>query len=231
MTGAGDAKTYQLASLTPLQQLKAGRLPRRLVQVTIGLWLFGTAIGMFVRSNLSLPPWDVFHYGVVRHLGWSFGTVLIVTGFVVLLLWIPLRQWPGVGTILNAVVIGVATDATLVVLPAPTGLGWRWVLLVAAMVLNGLASAMYIGCQLGTGPRDGLMTGLSQRTGWSLRLVRTGLEIVVLGIGWLLGGVVGVGTVMFALLIGPLTQFFLPWLTVSVTVPPAASSEIGAEPT
>jgi len=135
-------------------------------------------------------------------------------GFAVLLLWIPLRQWPGLGTVANAVVIGVSTDATLTLLPAPDHLGLRWALLLGGIGLNGVAGAMYIGSQLGPGPRDGLMTGLARRTGLSLRLVRTVLEVTVLGVGWVLGGVVGVGTVLYALSIGPTVQAFLPMLTV-----------------
>lgn len=210
-----------LADLTPLEQLRAGRLGRRIPQLLIGLWLYGFAMALFIRSALGLDPWDVFHAGLQQLLGWSFGTVVIVVGFAVLLLWIPLRQWPGVGTVANAVVIGIATDVTLrMVPPAP-----NWVvgvaLLLAGLVINGLAGALYIGAQLGPGPRDGLMTGLARRTGWSLRLIRTGIEMSVLAIGWLLGGAVGFGTVLYAVGIGPLVQFFLPLVTVPLDRPEA----------
>ncbi|MGC3992973.1 MAG: hypothetical protein QM779_02400 [Propionicimonas sp.] len=211
--------TDVLADLGPLEQLRAGRLGRRLPQLLVGLWLYGTAMAMFVRSGLGLDPWDVFHAGLQHLLGWSFGTVVIVVGFLVLLLWIPLRQWPGLGTIANAVVIGLATDATLSLLPAATSWPVAWVLLVGGLVVNGLAGALYIGSQLGPGPRDGLMTGIARRTGWSLRLVRTGLELSVLAIGWLLGGAVGIGTVVYALAIGPLVQFFLPFVAVRLDPP------------
>ncbi len=206
--------TAVLADLGPLAQLRAGQLWRRIPQLLVGLWLYGFAMAMFIRSGLGLDPWDVFHAGFQRLLGWSFGTVVIVVGFAVLLLWIPLRQWPGLGTILNAVVIGIATDATLAIIPPASGWPAAWFLLVAGLVVNGLAGGLYIGSQLGPGPRDGLMTGLARRTGWSLRLVRTGLELSVLAIGWVLGGTVGIGTVLYALAIGPLVQFFLPLVAV-----------------
>ncbi len=200
--------------MTPIEQVRAGRLLRRLLQLLVGLWLYGTSMGMFVRSGLGLDPWDTFHYGLQTRWGISFGSVVIVVGFAVLLLWIPLRQWPGVGTVANAVVIGLATDSTLNLLAAPTGLPARWALLVGGLVLNGIAGALYIGSQLGPGPRDGLMTGLARRTGLSLRLVRTTLELTVLAVGWLLGGVVGIGTILYAVLIGPIVQLVLPLVTV-----------------
>jgi len=210
--------------MTPRQQLRAGRLPRRLAQLVVGLWLYGTAMAMFIRSGLGLDPWDVLHYGIQTRWGVSFGTVVIVVGFAVLLLWIPLRQWPGLGTVANAVVVGLATDATLTLLPAPQQLGLRWALLLGGIALNGVAGAMYIGSQLGPGPRDGLMTGIARRTGRSIRLVRTVLELTVLGVGWLLGGVVGLGTVLYALSIGPAVQAFLPLLTIRLN-PPAPERE------
>ncbi|MFT4109298.1 YczE/YyaS/YitT family protein [Propionicimonas sp.] len=211
-----------LADLGPLEQLRAGRLGRRLPQLLLGLWLYGSAMAMFVRSGLGLDPWDVLHSGLQQLLGWSFGTVVIAVGFLVLLLWIPLRQWPGLGTIANAVVIGIATDATLSVIPAAPSWPVAWGLLAGGLVVNGLAGALYIGSQLGPGPRDGLMTGIARRTGWSLRLVRTGLELSVLAIGWVLGGAVGIGTVVYALAIGPLVQFFVPFVAVRLDRPAEA---------
>lgn len=191
-----------LADLNPLEQLKAGRLPRRFTQLLVGLWLYGFAMSLFIRSGLGLDPWDVFHAGIQRLTGWSFGTVVIVVGFAVLLLWWPLRQWPGVGTVANAVVIGVATDVSLALIPpAPSWIA-GFGLLAAGLVINGLGGALYIGAQLGPGPRDGLMTGFARQTGWSLRLIRTAIELTVLAVGWLLGGAVGVGTVLYALAIG-----------------------------
>lgn len=204
------ASACLLADLSPLAQLRAGRMPRRLVQLVIGLWLYGTAMGMLIRSTLGLDPWDVFHAGVVAHTGLSFGTVVIAVGFLVLLLWIPLRQMPGLGTIANVVLIGLATDATLLLLDAPTGLPERTALLVGGVAVNAFAGALYIGAQLGPGPRDGLMTGLVRRTGLSIRLVRTSLELTVLAVGFLLGGQVGIGTLLYAVAIGPLVQLFLP---------------------
>lgn len=217
----------ELADLDPLAQLRAGRLGRRVPQLLVGLWLYGFAMALFIRSGLGLDPWDVFHAGLQQLLGWSFGTVVIVVGFAVLLLWIPLRQWPGLGTVANAIVIGVATDVTLALVP-PAASGFAaWALLLGGLLINGLAGALYIGSQLGPGPRDGLMTGLARRTGWSLRLVRTGLELGVLAVGWLLGGAVGVGTVVYALAIGPLVQLFLPSLIVGLE--PAGRDPVGDE--
>jgi uncharacterized membrane protein YczE len=215
-----------LASLTPLQQLRAGRTARRLVQLALGLTLYGVSMGMMVRSRLGLDPWDVFHYGVAQHLPVSFGTVVIIVGALVLLLWIPLRQWPGLGTVANVIVIGLATDATLALLGAPTAVPARAGLLLGGIVLNGLAGALYIGSQFGPGPRDGLMTGLVRRTGRSLRLVRTTIELTVLAVGWSMGGVVGLGTVLYAVLIGPIVQVFLPLLTVEVLAGDDAASEV-----
>lgn len=210
------AARRELAVLTPREQLRAGRTRRRLVQLFIGLFLYGISMAMMIRSTLGLDPWDVFHDGVVRRTGLSFGTVVILVSVVVLLLWIPLRQWPGLGTLCNAVVVGLATDAGLLLIPAPDALEVRIPLLVAGIVANGLAGALYIGAQFGPGPRDGLMTGLARRTGHSIRLVRTGLEVTVLAIGWLLGGLVGIGTVLYALAIGPLVQLFLPYCVVEL---------------
>ncbi|WP_265443950.1 YczE/YyaS/YitT family protein [Flexivirga meconopsidis] len=208
--------TPKLASLTPRQQLTAGRLPRRLAQLFVGLSLYGAAMAIFVRAGLGLDPWDVFHYGVAEHLGLDLGTAVILVSFPVLLLWIPLRQWPGLGTIANAVWIGIATNLALAVVPTAHGLLTQIAFLLSALVINALGGALYIGSQLGPGPRDGLMTGLHRRTGLSLRLVRTCLELSVLAVGWLLGGVVGIGTVLYAVAIGPLVQFFLPYSVVKL---------------
>jgi uncharacterized membrane protein YczE len=203
-----------LANLSPRAQLSAGRMGHRVTQLLVGLVLYGVSMAMMVRSALGLNPWDVFHAGLAGRIGWTFGQVTIVVGALVLLLWVPLRQWPGLGTICNVVVIGLAVDATLGLLSAPEGLLARAAMLVAGVVLNGLAGGLYIGSQLGPGPRDGLMTGLAARTGWSLRLVRTGIEVTVLAVGWLLGGTVGLGMVLYAVSIGPLVHLFLPLCTV-----------------
>lgn len=206
----------ELARLTPAEQLRAGRLGRRLPQLLAGLLLYGLSMALMVRSGLGLDPWDVLHYGLSRWLPLSFGGVVIATGLLVLVLWVPLRQMPGLGTVANALVIGVATDAALAVLVEPDGVVLRTALLTGGIVLNGLATALYIGAQLGPGPRDGLMTGLVRRTGWSVRLVRTSIELSVVLTGWLLGGVVGLGTVAYALAIGPLVQAMLPRLIVDL---------------
>ncbi len=198
-----------LADLNPIEQLRAGRLPRRLVQLVVGLWLFGAAEALIVTSGLGNAPWDVFHQGVATLTGLSMGTVMIITGAVVLLLWVPLRQWPGLGTVANTILIGLSLDWTLHIVPAVDGAAWRTALMVAGVILNGLGGGLYIGAQLGPGPRDGLMTGLDQRTGVSMRFARTGVEVAVVLIGWALGGTVGVGTMVYALAIGPLTQAFL----------------------
>ncbi len=190
---------------------------RRLLQLYIGLVLYGVSTALFVHANLGADPWDVFHLGVAKQLGISFGTVIILTGAAVLLLWIPIRQMPGLGTVSNVIVLGLAADATLAVLPPLESLVARSALLVGAIVLNAIATGMYIGAGFGPGPRDGLMTGLHARTGWSLRGIRTAIELSVLLIGWLLGGKFGVGTVIYALSIGPLIQLCLPWFSLPVS--------------
>jgi uncharacterized membrane protein YczE len=166
-----------------------------------------------IRSSLGLDPWDVLHEALSERTGLTFGTITAIVGALVLLCWIPLRQRPGVGTVANILVIAVAVDATLAVVGTPSPLVLRILFLVSAVVLNALAAAIYIGARLGPGPRDGLMTGFTARTGLSIRLVRTALELTVLAVGWLLGGTVGIGTVVYALSMGPLTQAFLPWVT------------------
>lgn len=220
--------TVQAApTLHPIAQIRSGRLPRRLVQLYVGLTLYGLSMALMIKSRLGLDPWDVLHYGITRHLSVSFGTVVIGVGFLVLLAWIPLRQWPGLGTISNAIVIGLVTDAALATLVRPDAIGWRVAFLVLGIAGNGLATALYIGAHLGPGPRDGLMTGLVRRTGLSVRLVRTSIEVTVLAVGWLLGGVVGIGTVAYALAIGPLVHIMLPWFEVPArrSKPDAASAQ------
>jgi uncharacterized membrane protein YczE len=189
-------------------------MTRRLIQLLVGLTLYGVSMAMMIRANLGLDPWDVFHQGLDGRTPLSFGMVVCAVGALVLLLWIPLRQKPGIGTVANIVVIGLAADAALAVMPAPEGLAARALLLAASIVLNGVAGGLYIGAGLGPGPRDGLMTGLVKRTGWSIRLTRTGIEIAVLAVGFALGGTVGLGTVLYAVSIGPLVQLFLPLFTI-----------------
>lgn len=197
---------------------------RRLVQLYVGLCLYGISTAMFVRADLGADPWDVFHLGVGKVFSLDIGTVMILTGALVLLLWIPIRQRPGLGTISNVIVLGLAANATMAVLHTPDSLWLKTALMVAAVVLNALATGMYIGAGFGPGPRDGLMTGLHARTGWSLRGIRTTIELTVLVIGYLLGGSVGVGTLVYALAIGPLIQLCLPWFR---TLPKAES--VGAK--
>lgn len=187
---------------------------RRLIQLYLGLIAYGLSLALMVRADLGLDPWDVFHQGLAQHSALSFGMIVNAVGVLVLLLWIPLREKPGIGTISNVIVIGTVADICLALLPPMSSLPLRLSMLVFAIILNGAASGAYIGAGLGPGPRDGLMTGLVKRTGWAVRWVRGGIEAIVLAGGWLLGGTVGLGTVVYALAIGPLIQFFLPILTV-----------------
>lgn len=188
-------------------------LGARLVRLYLGLAGFGVSLALMVRARLGLGPWDVLHQGIARHLGVQLGWVTIAVSALVLLAWIPLRQRPGLGTISNAVIVGLVVNAALDLLPAPGPLAWRIAWLTAGIGLNGLATACYIGAGLGPGPRDGLMTGIAAR-GHSLRVVRTAIELSVLAAGWALGGAIGIGTVAYALAIGPLTHVLLPRLTL-----------------
>lgn len=184
---------------------------RRFIQLQLGLCLYGVAAAAMVRSNLGLDPWNVFHQGLSLKTGMSLGTASILMGVLVMLTWIPLRQKPGLGTLCNIFVIGLSMDAALAVMPEVTGLPLRLIFMALGVLLTGMGGAAYIGAGMGTGPRDGLMIGLNQRFGWSIRVSRMLIEISVLAGGWLLGGSVGLGTVAFAVAIGPLVQFFLPW--------------------
>ncbi|WP_131743090.1 membrane protein YczE [Actinomadura roseirufa] len=188
-------------------------MARRLVQLYVGLALYGLGIALQVSSGLGNDPWDVFHQGLSRRFGLSIGAWIIIAGALVMLAWIPLRQRPGIGTISNVVLVGAFADLFLWLLPEPDALAARWALLIAAVLVGGFATGCYIGAGLGPGPRDGLMTGLA-RGGRSIRVVRTGIELGVLAAGWLLGGTVGAGTVLYALAIGPLTHVFLPALQI-----------------
>jgi uncharacterized membrane protein YczE len=196
-----------------------GRLPRRLLQLYGGLVLYGVSIGLMVRAGLGLDPWDVFHQGVSERTGLSIGMVVNITGALVLLLWIPLRERPGLGTVSNVLLVGLAMDVTLALTPSPQALGVRIPLLAFAVLLNGAATGLYISARFGPGPRDGLMTGVHRVTGSSVRRVRTGIELAVLVAGVLLGGSVGVGTVVYAVAIGPLAQLFLRLFALPGTGP------------
>jgi uncharacterized membrane protein YczE len=209
-----------LTELGPLAQLKAGRMPERLLRLLLGLWLYGLSIALMIEGTVGAAPWDVFHQGLSRHLPLSFGGVMILASIAVLLRWIPQRQKPGLGTVANALLIGPFADLAIALLGTPEHLALRCAFMLAGVLACAFATALYLGAQLGPGPRDGLMTGLARRTGWSIRRVRTLIELAVLAAGVLLGGVFGVGTIVFALGVGPLTHVFLHRLVVRL--PPAA---------
>ena len=190
------------------------RLPRRLVQLYAGLVTFALGEAMVVQAHLGILPWDVLHQGLVHRLGLTIGQWSVIVGVLVLLAWLPLRERPGIGTVSNVFVIGLSLDVFLARLPTVHAMPARILLLLGGILLNGVASAAYIGARLGPGPRDGLMTGLIRRTGGSVRVVRTSIEVAVVIVGWLLGGNLGVGTVLFAVAIGPVVHVFLPRLTV-----------------
>jgi uncharacterized membrane protein YczE len=198
-----------------VRRAREARVPRRFGQLQLGLALYGFSLAVFVRADLGLDPWDVFHQGISEHTGLGLGWIVNLTGAVVLLLWIPLRQRPGLGTISNVLVVGTVAEIGLALIPTPSAVWLRALMLATAIILNGVATGAYIGARLGPGPRDGLMTGLKARyPRLSVRLLRTAIEVAVLAIGFLLGGTVGLGTVAYALAIGPLTQIFLPLFTV-----------------
>jgi uncharacterized membrane protein YczE len=180
----------------------------------IGLVCYGVSMALMIQAGLGLDPWDVFHQGLSRLTGLRFGVVVIVVGVAVLLLWIPLRQRPGIGTISNAIVIGLVVDPAIALLPTPRALAARWAMLIGGIVLNGIATGLYIGARLGPGPRDGLMTGYVARSGRSIRLVRTAIEVTVLAAGSLLGGTIGWATLLYAVSIGPLAHVFIPLFSV-----------------
>ena len=219
-----------LANLGPLQQLRAGRMPRRLVQLVVGLAVYGASMAMVIRGALGVIPWDVLHTGLIRHIPVTFGQMSIMVSLAVLLIWIPLRQMPGLGTIANAFLVGIAADVTLAVVPPVDDLVARVALLLGGIALNGMATAMYIGSQLGPGPRDGFMTGLSRISGRSIRLVRTAIEVAVVALGWALGGAVGLGTLLYAAAIGPLAQLMLPWFTVDLRLQVPEAHDVPSAP-
>jgi len=200
--------------LPPRHELKQ-RLPR----LVWGLFLFGFGIALMVAAELGLGPWDVFHQGVSAHTPIPIGSVVIITGVFLLVLWIPLRERIGIGTLLNALLIGAVMDLSLIWLETPAATTVRWVYLVGGVMIVGIGSGYYIGAGLGPGPRDGLMTGLAKR-GWPIGLARLGIELAALLGGWLLGGTIGAGTVLFALAIGPLVHVLLPRLTVKPVLSP-----------
>lgn len=197
------------------------RVTRRLVQLYVGLAAYGMSMALMIRSELGNMPWDVLHQGLAEQTGLSLGLVVIVVGALVLVGWIPLREQPGLGTVSNIIVIGIAVDAALAAVPDADSLPAGVALAVTGVLLNAIATAAYIGVHLGPGPRDGLMTGLVRRTGGSVRLIRTTIEVTVVLTGFLLGGTLGVVTVAYALCIGPLVHAFLPRLDVAEPATPA----------
>lgn len=192
---------------------RSGGVGARLVRLYLGLAAFGLSSALMVRANLGLGPWDVLHQGIARHLHVQLGWVTIAVSALVMLAWIPLRQRPGVGTVSNILVVGMAVNVSLDLVPAPHPLVAQIALLVGGILLNASATALYIGADLGPGPRDGLMTGLAAR-GHSIRAARTTVEVIVLALGIVLGGSYGIGTVLYALTIGPLVQRLMPLLSV-----------------
>lgn len=212
---------------------------RRIAQLLVGLFLYGIAIAMMVRAGIGVAPWDVLTQGLNRQTGISFGLLTVIIGAVVLLLWIPIRQKPGIGTVLNVLLIGPAADVGLAVIPQQHEPLLQGLVFLAGLALLAVATGLYIGARLGPGPRDGLMTGIHHRWGWKLWIVRTGIEVTVLTVGWLLGGQVGIGTLAFALLIGPMVGVTLPLLAVPhpriAPARPAPATEstasAGTEPT
>ncbi len=201
------------------------RMPRRIVQLLVGLFLYGIGISFIVRGVIGAAPWDVLTQGIATHVPLSFGTITILTSIVVLLLWIPLRQKPGVGTVLNALLVGPAADVGFLLIPQNDLLAVRVTYFVVGLLLLSAATGLYIGAKFGPGPRDGLMTGLHRRTGWPIWSVRTGIEVTVVAIGWALGGNVGIGTVAFALLVGPLCQFFMRIFDIRLPAAPSPQTE------
>lgn len=196
--------------------LGSRRLPRRILQLCIGVFLYGIGIAFIVRGAIGAAPWDVLTQGISFHVPLSFGVITIIVSAVVLLLWIPIRQRPGAGTIVNALFVGPSADLGFLVIPRTDQL-WLQVLFFAiGLTVLAAATGLYIGAHFGPGPRDGLMTGLHQRTGWPIWAVRTALEVTVVAVGWALGGNVGVGTVAFALLVGPMCQYFMRIFAVRI---------------
>ncbi|PKI93305.1 hypothetical protein CW368_00985 [Actinomycetales bacterium SN12] len=204
--------------------LRGRRLPRRIAQLLIGVFLYGIGIAFLVRSALGAAPWDVLTQGITRHVPLSFGIVTTIVSGIVLLLWIPIRQKPGVGTIVNAVLVGPSADVGFLFIPVGEQLWQRVLLFAIGLVVLSAATGLYIGAHFGPGPRDGLMTGLHVRLRRPIWLVRTCLEVTVVLLGWALGGIVGIGTLLFALLVGPLCQFFLRVFAVPLDPKPTPST-------
>ena len=200
-------------------------MTRRGVHLMVGLFLYGIGIALMVRGEIGAAPWDVLTQGIVNHTGLSFGLITVLTSGVVLLIWIPLRQRPGIGTLLNAVLVGPSADIGFLLIPSGQELWLRIIFFIAGLLVLAAATGLYIGAHFGPGPRDGLMTGLTKVTGWKIWIVRTGIEVIVVTIGWIMGGNVGLGTLAFAVFIGPLCQWTMPLFAIRL---PAKSSPGGA---
>jgi uncharacterized membrane protein YczE len=203
---------------------------RKLPKLLVGLLLFGVGIALMAAAGQGLGPWEVFHQGISRQTGIPLGTVSIILGVPILLMWLPLREQPGIGTVLNIILIGVATNAALTLLPTPPDLAPQLAMMALGVVTIGVSSGLYLSTDLGAGPRDGLMTGLHHRFGFSIRRARTGLELTVLVVGFLLGGTVGLGTVVFALAIGPIVQWSLGIFDPSGAVARRRAASLGPAP-
>jgi uncharacterized membrane protein YczE len=202
-------------------------MPRRIAQLMIGLFLYGIGIALIVRGAIGVAPWDVLTQGIDNYTGWGFGLITVLLSGVVLLFWIPIRQKPGIGTLLNALLVGPFAQFGLWLIPEGLDLWLRIILFTVGLLVLAVATGLYIGAHFGPGPRDGLMTGLHKRTGLKIWIVRTSIEVTVLGIGWALGGNVGIGTVLFALLIGPLCNWTIPFFSIKQ---PAAATPPVTEP-
>ena len=203
-------------------------MTRRIIQLLVGLFFYGFAIAMMVRAAVGVAPWDVLTQGILAQTGLSFGLITFIVSLFVMLLWIPIRQKPGIGTVLNVLLIGPAAEVGLAVIPVVDDLVLRILLFAGGLLLLAVATGLYIGARFGPGPRDGLMTGIHHRWGVRIWIVRTSIEVVVLSIGWMLGGNVGLGTLAFALLIGPMVNITIPRLMVPAAVTPAAVSDSSA---
>jgi uncharacterized membrane protein YczE len=201
---------------------------RRLIQLFVGLYLYGLGIALIVRGELGVAPWDVLTQGIAKQTGLGFGLITILVSGVVLLLWIPIRQKPGFGTVMNALLVGPFADLSLWMIPTGLDLWARILMLFGGILVLAVATGLYIGAHFGPGPRDGLMTGLHRRTGWRIWIVRTGIEVTVLATGFLLGGNVGLGTLAFALLVGPLCGYAIPLFAVQRSTDAAAATVIAS---
>lgn len=215
-------------SATPTVAASRRITVRRWGQLMLGLFLYGIAVALLIQANVGLDPWTVFAQGLEVQTGWSIGLIVVLIGLVVLLLWIPIKQKPGIGTVLNVLLIGPVIDLAMLVVETPEQLWAQWLMFAGGLALLAVATGLYIGARFGPGPRDGLMTGAHARFGWKIWKVRTGVEVTVLAIGWLLGGTVGLGTIAFALLIGPMVGVTLPRLRVPERAPQDSASTVVA---